>query len=380
MQHTSQVPHEPDRWDLLVRRDDVSAFSLRPRAEEPLEPGAVRLAVENLVLTSNNITYAALGERGGYWTPFPAPPGFGRIPAWGFATVEASAHGDVAVGSRYFGMLPMSTDVVVRPAMTAAGFLDTSAHRDGLDDFYRRYRPAEPADHLDALRAAARTGLPSCFALAGFVAGMRTAPDPLTVVLSSASSRTAVGTAERLAHEPGLSTHGLTSPANAAFTTGLGLYDRVSTYGDLTGLTDDAPAVFLDLTRNPEVVTAVHHRLGDRLRRTVLVGGTHSGQAPDLAGLPGPEPERFFAPALDGKRRAEVGDVAHEQELAAAEERFLRRAARWMRIDERVGPAALRDAFTALLSGPRPPDVTTVVRTRPVAPLPGKPPSGQLVT
>jgi hypothetical protein len=32
----------------------------------------------------------------------------------------------------------MSTDRTVRPAVTATGFLDTSAHRDGLDDFYRR--------------------------------------------------------------------------------------------------------------------------------------------------------------------------------------------------------------------------------------------------
>lgn len=366
MRHASHSPAEAGHWDLLVRRDDVSAFSLRPRAEEPLEPGAVRLAVEEFVLTSINVGYAARGEAGGYWTAFPAPPGFGRVPVWGFAVVEASAHEDIAVGSRYFGLLPMSTDVVVRPALAATGFLDTSAHRRGLDDFYRRYRPAGEPDRFDPIRAVVRTVSSACSLLADFVADMRTGPSPLTVVLSSASSKTALGTAERLAREPGIRTHGLTSPANVAFTAGTGVYDQVSAYGDLTA---DGPAVFLDFTRNPEIVGAVHHGLGDRLRRTILAGGTHSmGRLLESLGLPGPEPERFFTPAQEALRREKVGDLAYERELAVGEERFLRRATGWLRSDERVGPAALQEGFAALLSGPLPPDVVMVVRPQPVRP------------
>jgi hypothetical protein len=361
-----QLTSLSDRWDLLVRRDDVSAFSLRPRAEEPLEPGAVRLGVEMIALTSNNVTYAALGERAGYVTTFPAPPGFGNVPAWGFAVVEASAHVDVAVGSRYFGLLPMSTDLTVRPAPTETGaFLDTSAHRDGLDDSYRRYRPAGEPDHLDPLRTVVQTIYPACIQLADHVTGMNADAGPFTVVLSSASSKTAIGTAELLAREPGIRTHGLTSPGNIAFTTGLGVYDQVSSYGDLGGLATDGPAVFLDFTRNPDLVTSVHHLLGDRLRRTVLTGGTHSAQPLELPGLP--EPERFFAPAAQALQRAKVGDVAYEQRLAAGEQRFLRRAAEWLRVDEQAGPAALQDAFRALLAGPQAPDVATVVRPRPKA-------------
>lgn len=355
-----------DRWDLLVRRDDVSAFSLRPRAGEPLEPGTARLGVEALALTSNNVTYAALGERAGYLSTFPAPAGFGRVPAWGFAVVEASAHEDVAVGSRYFGLLPMSTDLTVRPAPTETGsFLDTSAHRGGLDDSYRRYRPAGAPDHLDPLRAVVQTIYPACLQLADHVTGMNADAGPTTVVLSSASSKTAIGTAERLAQEPGIRTHGLTSPVNIAFTTGLGVYDQVSAYDDLGGLATDGPAVFLDFTRNTGLVTSVHQLLGNRLRKTVLIGGTHSVQPLQLPGLP--EPERFFAPAQQALQRTKVGDLAYEQRLAAAEQRFLHRAAEWLRVDEQAGPAALQDAFRALLAGPQPPDVATVVRPRPKA-------------
>jgi hypothetical protein len=150
-------------------------------------------------------------------------------------------------------------------------------------------------------------------------------PGSLTVVLSSASSKTAIGTAELLAEEPGIRTHGLTSPANIAFTAGLGVYDQVSAYDDLGSLATDGPAVFLDFTRNPDVVTSVHHLLGNRLRRTVLTGGTHSVQPLELPGLP--EPERFFAPAEQALQRTKVGDLAYEQRLAAGEQQFLRRAA-----------------------------------------------------
>ena len=131
------------------------------------------------------------------------------MPAWGSAVVEASEHPGFAVGNRYFGFLPMSTDVTVRPAATATGFILTSPHRDRLDDHYRRYRPPGAPDRppgapdrLGPLRAVVRTAYPSSFVLADLVATMRTRREPLTVVLSSASSKTALGTAERLAHEP----------------------------------------------------------------------------------------------------------------------------------------------------------------------------------
>ena len=365
VKQTSWDTTSSSRWDLLVRRDDVSACSVRPRSLEPLETGAVRLAVEQLVLTSNNVTYAALGDSGGYWTAFPAAPGFGRVPAWGTAVVEASAHPDVAVGSRCSGLLPMSTDVTVRPVLTATGFRDASAHRSGLDAFYSHYRWIGEPDRHDSLRTVVRTGFRSSFVLAELVASMRTDRTPLTVVLSSASSTTAIGTAECLSHVPGIRTHGLTSPGNLARTAGLELYGSVSGYADEAGLRDSTgsgPAVFLDLTRDPDVVTRVHRVLGERLRRTVLIGGTHSTQALELAQLPGPEPERFFAPAQERLHRAAVGSAVHEQQLAAGEERFLARAADWFRIDERIGPAELQDAFVALLAGPRAPGVVTVAR------------------
>lgn len=46
-------------------------------------PGQVTLDVEAFGLSSNNISYALLGDLLGHWRPFPAAGRWGRAPAWG---------------------------------------------------------------------------------------------------------------------------------------------------------------------------------------------------------------------------------------------------------------------------------------------------------
>ena len=63
-----------------------------------LEPGEVRLAVDAFALTANNVTYAAIGDLLQYWSFFPAPDRWGRVPVWGYADVVESTLDDVPVG------------------------------------------------------------------------------------------------------------------------------------------------------------------------------------------------------------------------------------------------------------------------------------------
>ncbi|MFN8892987.1 MAG: hypothetical protein ACK5Y8_04375, partial [Betaproteobacteria bacterium] len=57
------MPHT-DTHRLLIARGDLhhTAWRPDPDATRPLEPGQARLAVEQVALTANNITYAAFGE------------------------------------------------------------------------------------------------------------------------------------------------------------------------------------------------------------------------------------------------------------------------------------------------------------------------------
>ena len=125
-------------WDLEVSRADLSVMRV-VSGTQPLGEGEVLLAVERLAVTANILTYASLGDELGYWRLFPAAPGWGRIPAWGDAVVVGSRQPDFDLGARYFGMLPMSSHVVVKPRKTRRGFADDEPNRRSLSAVYNQY-------------------------------------------------------------------------------------------------------------------------------------------------------------------------------------------------------------------------------------------------
>src|SRR5215467_7282554 len=129
--------------DFLVSRDDIAKHVAVPGVVNdgtPLADGQALLGVDEFALTANNITYAVLGDALNYWRFFPAEPGWGRIPVWGFGTVLRTATPEVAEGERFFGFYPMSTHLVVSPTRRTGGdFVDGAAHRHELNPAYNRY-------------------------------------------------------------------------------------------------------------------------------------------------------------------------------------------------------------------------------------------------
>jgi hypothetical protein len=280
--------------ELRVRRDDLPACELvggeAPR--EDLAEGEAQLAVERFALTTNNITYAVLGDRLGYWQLFPAPDGWGRIPAWGYARVIGSRSPLAAVGTLVSGLVPMGPRVTVLPAPHPAGFVDAAPHRAAFAPVYRQYLPVEGEgdDAALVMRPLFATSVVLDLVLSE-------APDAgaSTVVLTSASSKTAYGLAHLLRRRR-VRTVGLTSAARRDWVVGLGFYDLVASYDALDDLDVPGPAVLVDLAGNAALRRGIHERLGDALVRSLQVGLTHRQAAPDDAPLPGPAPAFFFAP------------------------------------------------------------------------------------
>ncbi|MDX6606165.1 MAG: hypothetical protein QOD14_705, partial [Solirubrobacterales bacterium] len=85
------------------------------------------LGVDSFGLTTNNITYAVMGDAMSYWQFFPAEDGWARMPVWGFADVVASKAEGVPEGTRIFGYLPPASHLVVEPDRAdPADFVDTT--------------------------------------------------------------------------------------------------------------------------------------------------------------------------------------------------------------------------------------------------------------
>ncbi|MBO9711257.1 MAG: DUF2855 family protein, partial [Caulobacter sp.] len=133
-------------WDFVVDKGDLRRAKVVEAQPSDPEDGQVRLAIERFALTSNNVTYALFGEAMRYWDFFPAAEGWGRVPVWGFARVEAPSHPDVAVGQRFYGYWPMSTHLTVTPRKTRLGFADAAEHRQGLPPVYNQYQAVGAAD------------------------------------------------------------------------------------------------------------------------------------------------------------------------------------------------------------------------------------------
>ncbi len=358
--------------DFRVRRDELQSteFAAAPDVEEiDLQPGQALLAIDAFSFTANNISYATFGDLMSYWNFFPADDGWGRIPVWGFADVVRSECDGVAVGERFYGYLPMSSYLVVTPGnVTESGFSDAAPHRAELHQIYNNYMRCSTDPTYNAAREGEimlmRPLFSTSFLIDDFLDdnGCFGAE---AVVMSSASSKTAYGTAFMLARREGIKTIGLTAAGNLDFTERLGLYDQVLSYDQVGELDADAPVVYVDFSGDAGVRAAIHNRLGDALLFDSTVGATHIGELGAADGLPGPAPVLFFAPAQAKKRSDEWGADQLVARIATALEKFLdfviESDQQLLMIEHSSGPQAVEQAYLAVLQGRAAPAVGSVL-------------------
>jgi len=338
---------------LEVDRNDLH----RTRVLDDPAPDGPRLRVEKFALTSNNITYAAFGDMLQYWNFFPAATEdgvtWGRVPVWGFATAEGGETG--VDGRQVYGYLPMGTHFSVEPGrVDAGGWTDTAEHRRPMASAYSRYRFTETDPIYAPDREAQQMVLYPLF-FTSFVIDDFLADDSRsgasTVLLSSASSKTAIGTAFLLSQRTGLTVVGLTSPGNADFVKSLGCYHETIAYSDLSRL-PAGDAMFVDIAGNGDVRNAVHGHYGDRLAHSMIVGSTHwdtgGGAPPPDAG---PTPEFFFAPTQISKLTHDLGQDGVDKKVGDAWRSYLGFTDGWLTIEEHAGPKAVEAVYQTLLEG-----------------------------
>ncbi len=341
--------------DFLVKRSDLRECRLVESPTPQLEPGQALLRVETFGMTANNVTYAVFGEAMSYWDFFPAEDGWGRVPMWGFAEVEASEAEGVEPGTRVYGYLPPSSHLVVTPARAdRSGFVDGSPHRAALPSAYHRYLATGSDAFYRADTEAMQMLLRPLF-FTSFLIDDQLADEGLTtrgpIVISSASSKTAIAAAFLLSQRKGVELIGLTSPRGAEFVEGLGIHDRVVAYDAIDSL-DSGPATFVDVAGDAQVRLAVHSHYGDELQHSMAVGMTHwEGLGAGAAELPGPKPAFFFAPDRVVKRSKDWGRAGLESRVAGAWHPFCEWTGGWLKTIPGQGFEAVQSAYLDVLEG-----------------------------
>jgi len=341
-----------------VRRGSFAETRFVEAPLPALARGQVRFRVDRFALTANNVSYALTGDALGYWRFFPADEGWGRIPVMGFADVVASAHPEVREGTRCFGFYPMARTLVIEPGAVSAGqIVDAAPHRAGLAPAYAQYLPTTG----DALWSAAhedRILLMRGLFLTSFLAddflAERDFAGAQTILVSSASSKTAIALAFQLKQRDRVRSVGLTSERNADFVRKLGTYDEVVTYDAIASLRRE-PTAFVDMAGDGAVTAALHHHFGRDLRIDCTIGATHWSAPRADEGLPGAKPEFFFAPAQIVKRTREWGPDGFGARLGEAWGRFCADSESWLRVVRSRGRDALERVYRDTLAGRIPP-------------------------
>lgn len=344
--------------EIQISKGDLRIARVVDAALPPLAEGTARLRIDLLALTTNNVTYAAMGAGTlGYWDFFPGPDGWGRVPAWGFATVSQSAVPDVEEGARVYGFFPVSETLDVTPVKAGPrGFTDGAPHRSGKAAVYNQYLAVDPAHDrsFEPEQALFRPLYPTGWWLADCIHQ----DGPRRVVLSSASAKTAIATAHRLRRLGDAELVALTSARNADYVRATGLYHRVLSYDGVAALVSDVPATYVDFLGRDEVTAAAHRALGASLQRSLQIGATDwndkpGGIQPAKVSLTGPRPEFFFAPAYAMQRLKAQPDLgaAMQADMRA----FLAASRAFVTARRLTGADEILAAWQRLTAGETPP-------------------------
>lgn len=263
----------------LLDRDDYRKQYIVPFEESlpPLAASSIRVRSSVIALTTNNITYARLGDAPGLnWfdahpLPFTSGPysdatKYGRISAWGTGEVIESTEDSVPVGTQIWGYLPIASlpvDKQVGPSRVKNVIEEITEHRKHLWPVYNKYfvldKEHAESEKFQAYSALMKVLFETSYSLNRMcfswdpaippVNPMGLQPPPSfdtwnkeradladsTVVIMPASSKTAFAFAYALRYlrpkdaQP-RAVIGITSEASKGFVEETGLYDQIVEY------------------------------------------------------------------------------------------------------------------------------------------------------
>lgn len=345
-------------------KSDLARSRLVSSELKPLQPGEALLAIDRLALTANNVTYAAFGDvpHLRYWSFFPTgADGWGHMPAWGFANVVASTVPGLEVGERFYGYWPIASHLVVQPIrVSERGFYDGTPHRLELTSAYNQYQRTRTdsgyREQDEDCMALLRPLFITSFMLADFLQD-NAFFGAKQVVVSSASSKTAYGTAFCLEQDGGIELVALTSTGNREFVEGLGCYRRALGYDALGSLAADVPSLYVDFSGDGALRRRVHEHFGSALVHSCYAGSaqSHDHISKDTQALPGPKPQPYFAPYQIKKRNADWGAAELTRRINEAQRAFIDRVndprQPWLQVEHHRGLPAAQPLLAALVAG-----------------------------
>lgn len=356
---------------LLVDKTNFSDVRFVDETLGTLSDGSIRVCVGPWALTANNVTYMVTGNRIGYWHYFD-PKAYaigqntqnskgnpGRMPVWGFAEVTESRCDGIEVGQHIYGFFPITKYLDIMPVkLGGTTFQDGREHRVPLHSLYNSYTLIDKDPSFSVLKdlhPVLRPLFTTSFLIDDALADQDFHGATQVLVLS-ASSKTALGTAFCLKERGGIKVTALTSHGNVEFVSGTGFYDTVVDYDSLDTLDPSIKTLIVDMSGNGALIQALTAHFGNNLTYICRVGLSHWEAESVPMQKEGPKSEFFFAPDRAKQRLADWGGSGFSQKLGARWLPFLKQAGDWLTVFHAQGEAPVLKTYESVLDGSASPD------------------------
>ncbi|MEO1015610.1 MAG: DUF2855 family protein [Pseudomonadota bacterium] len=380
--------------ELQFKKDDLATRRLIKRTAPGLNDGEALAKVDRFAFTANNVTYGVVGERIGYWKFFPVqsqpgaaaplagdvvdPPAaspagdaadaeWGIIPVWGFADIIESRHPEVSVGERLYGYWPTASHLIMAPTKVKdARLFDGAAHRAELPPVYNAYARVSGEAGYDPSMDDERMTLYPLYATSYCLYDFAKDNDwfgASQVIIPSASSKTAIGTAYAFKDDPAAPrVIGVTSARNESAVLSMKLYDDVVRYDEMESRIDaSVPSLIIDMSGSGPVIGRLHKLLGENMRYTSNVGITHYDAGGMGDGYIKDRSAMFFAPGHIQKRATDWGPGVFERRAFDFWRSAAVKSRDWLTIHKGSGPDAIEAAIAEVYAGETPANVGWVV-------------------
>ncbi|MCU6433791.1 DUF2855 family protein [Undibacterium sp. Jales W-56] len=357
---------------LLTRKNALDQTRIdRMDIALPLQSGEILLKIDRVAVTTNNITYAAFGDAMQYWDFFPTQdPDWGHMPVWGFADVLISTVPGVEAGERFYGYFPIASHIKMRAVrISPRGFYDGSEHRMKLTSAYNQYMRSSQDEAYVAKDENYQMIVRPLFITSFMGADFLQDNDffgAKQIIVSSASSKTAYGTAFCLNKQFDIRLIAMTSVRNRAFVESLGCYDRTISYDELDAISSKEASLYLDFSGDEDLRAKVHRHFGDGLTYDCFAGSAQNTDFLRDTNLPGPKPILYFAPVQIKKRNIDWGHDVVNQRFNAAQRAFIQQISQvdkpWMEVVESHGYEEAQQLIAAMHAGKIDPRKGNVLR------------------
>lgn len=365
----------------------------------PLQDGEIRMSVDKVGLSTNNLFYAQMGNAPflKFFAVYPLPSheDLVVVPAWGMATITESKNAEFSAGEKFRGFLHMTNVVQMKAKRSEDGFIAYGGNRDKLNSAYNGFiqvndAPSSPFKGEGAKSDLAMTAAPG--ALSGYILYELLKMNDMykgdRIVFTSASSKLSLAIAVLLKEERAkgrVKVIGYTGDANKSFIESTGYFDEVLTYDQPLPSGNGKKHVMVDVAGDARILK----QNKKSIIKALAVGGTHSnaksstftafgpsgivkmilgmaspnGFGGKIANKLNPTLEMFFAPTVMSELKSRWGKETFDQKCEEALGTFVNAAIdnKWIEVNRLEDLDGIQASYKRIFTGKLPPSEAIIL-------------------